>query len=308
VVSDGTTVYASASTYFSPTTLLSALSAADGHTLWGHDFGNIFSVGQPTVDGSRVYIAQCNNYMGTFMYSFAGSSTPLWSASFNAQWERYWAPVVSPNGHIYFDGGTYGGLYGLDTGSGSQLFFNGTLGQVDQWSPLLLNGMIYTFLGGDLRMHDPANGAVLSEVMINGGGASTPISDGDKIYGIASSSLYAFRPGQPTPAWTASGSFTGMPAVANGIVYAVSGGQLYGIDAATGATLWTFSGDGELSYPPVVTRGYVYVASMNVVYALKPKTLIAVWKAAPGGWLSVAGGNLYVAQPNGILSAYPLAH
>jgi outer membrane protein assembly factor BamB len=216
--------------------------------------------------------------------------------------------VVSPNGHIYFDGGTYGGLYGLDTGSGSQLFFNGTLGQVDQWSPLLLNGMIYTFLGGDLRMHDPANGAVLSEVMINGGGASTPISDGDKIYGIASSSLYAFRPGQPTPAWTASGSFTGMPAVANGIVYAVSGGQLYGIDAATGATLWTFSGDGELSYPPVVTRGYVYVASMNVVYALKPKTLIAVWKAAPGGWLSVAGGNLYVAQPNGILSAYPLAH
>jgi len=96
--------------------------------------------------------------------------------------------------------------------------------------------------------------------------------------------------------------------VANGIVYAISGGQLYAVDAATGATRWTFSGDGQLSYPPVVTRGYVYVASTSVVYAVKPTTLIAVWKATPGGWLSVAGGNLYVAQANGTLSAYPLAH
>jgi outer membrane protein assembly factor BamB len=294
VVSDGTTVYASASTYFSPTTLLSALSAADGHTLWSHDFGNIFSVGQPTLDGSRVYIAQCNNAGGTFMYSFAGSSTPLWSTSFTAQWERYWAPLVSPNGRIYFDGGTYGGLYGLDTGSGSQLFFNSTLGQIDQWSPLLLNGMIYTALGGSLNMYEPTTGTTLSTVSFDGGGAST-------------SKLYAFRPGQAMPTWTANGSFTGMPAVANGIVYAISGGQLYAIDAATGATMWTFSGDGQLSYPPVVTRGYVYVASTGVVYAVKPTTLIAVWKATPGGWLSVAGGKLYVAQPDGTLSAYALA-
>jgi hypothetical protein len=308
VVSDGTTVYASAQTYFANTTLLSAVSAADGHTFWSHDFGYVFGVGQPTVDGSRVYIAQCNHAADTFMYSFAGSSTPFWSASFGAQWERFWAPLVSSSGRIYFDGGQYGGMYGLDTSNGSQLFFNASLGQIDQWSPLLLNGMIYTFLGSELRTHDPISGAVLSETVINTGGAHTPISDGDKIYAISPPNLYAVHPGQSAPAWVSSDAFSGMPAVANGVVYAISGGQLKAVDASTGMLLWTSAGDGDLSYPPVVAGDYVYVASTNVVLAVKRSSQVAVWKATPGGWLSIAGGQLYVAQSNGTLSAYTLAH
>ena len=89
---------------------------------------------------------------------------------------------------------------------------------------------------------------------------------------------------------------------------AISDGQLRATDAGSGAFLWTFPGDGVLSYPPVVAGNYVYVASMNVAYAVKPSTQIAGWKGTPGGWLSVAGGNLYVAQPNGTLSAYTLGH
>jgi len=77
---------------------------------------------------------------------------------------------------------------------------------------------------------------------------------------------------------------------------------------AAGATLWTFSGDGQLSYPPVIASGYVYVASANVVYAVKPTTTVSPWKGTPGGWLSIAGGKLHVAQSNGALSAYPLGH
>ena len=99
-----------------------------------------------------------------------------------------------------------------------------------------------------------------------------------------------------------------MPAVANGAVYAISGGQLFAIDAGSGARLWAFPGDGQLSYPPVVAGDYVYVASTSVAYAVKISTQVAAWKATPGGWLSIAGGKLYVAQPNGTLSAYTLAH
>lgn len=312
--SDGTTVYVSARTDFAPTTLLSALSPADGHTLWSHDFGNIFAVGQATVSGSRVYIAQCNSYMGTYMYSFANSgSTIFWSTKLTQQWEHYWAPLVAPTGRIYFDGGFYGGLYGLETTGGMQTFFNSSLEQYDEWSPLLLNGMIYTFVAGKLRTHDPGSGMILSTVTVpwNWMGWSmltAPVSDGDKIYVIAPPNLYAFHPGQAMPAWTASASFTGMPAVANGVVYAISGGQLRATDANGGTMLWTFAGDNQLSYPPVVTNNHVYVASTTTAFALKPSTQVGVWKTSPGGWLSIAGGQLYVAQSNGTLSAYTLAH
>lgn len=120
--------------------------------------------------------------------------------------------------------------------------------------------------------------------------------------------LYAFRPGQATPTWIASASFTGVPAVANGVVYAISGRQLSAIDASTGAVLWTFPGDGQLGYPPAIAGDYVYVAGRRTAYALKASTQVAVWKTTPGGWLSIAGGKFYVAQPNGTLSAYTLAH
>jgi len=310
VVSDGTTVYASAQTNFANSTLLSALSASDGHSIWSYDFGYVFGVGQPTIDGSHVYIARCYNASGTSMFNFSGSSMFLWSASFAAQFERFWAPLVAPNGRIYFDGGMYGGLYGLSTSNGTQLFFNSSLESEDQWSPLLLDGMIYTFLAGKLRMHDPTSGAILSTVTVapNVVSAGTPVSDGDKIYLTAATSLHAFRPGQAAPSWTTFGSFTGMPAVANGMVYATSGGQLRAVNASTGMALWSFAGDGQLSYPPVVAGDYVYVASAGVAYAVKISTQVATWKATPGGWLSIAGGKLYIAQSSGTLSAYTLAH
>lgn len=310
-VSDGTTVYASAQTTNANTTVLSAVSATDGHALWSHDFGLVFSIGQPTIDGSRIYIAQCDGASQTYMFNFSVSGMFSWLVGFDAQWEHFWAPLVAPTGRMYFDGGTYGGLYGLDTNNGTRLFFNSSLEQEDQWSPLLLDGMVYTFLRGNLRVHDPKDGTILSTVTVStlGFGASTPVSDGDKIYAVSRPNLYAFSPGAPAPDWTAYDDFIGVPAVANGVVYAIDGGvRLHARDAGSGAFLWTFPGDDALYYPPVVAGNYVYVASPNVVFAVNLSTHVSDWKATPGGWLSIAGGKLYVAQPDGTLSAYTLGH
>jgi outer membrane protein assembly factor BamB len=137
---------------------------------------------------------------------------------------------------------------------------------------------------------------------------TAPVADGTKIYAIAPPSLYAIDPATMTVAWTASGAYSGMAAVANGVVYAVSGGKLVANDATTGATLWTFPADNALSYPPVVAGGSVYAASNANVYAVDVATGQAAWSGAPGGWLSIARGGLYVAQANGTLSAYALSH
>ncbi len=311
-MSDGTQLYVSEQNSLAPGSAhLWAMSPDDGHTIWSQEIGKGFKLGQLTVDSGRVYVADSSS-ASTYMYAFDSSmGALLWFEPFTAQSEHYWAPLVV-NGQIYFDGGTYGGLYGLDVADGHQLFFNNQLGQFDQWSPLSLGGKVYSFVGGKLRAHDPQNGSVAATATIGGTFPSysmktAPVSDGTRIYVVAPPSLYAVDPATMTVVWTATGAYSGMAAVAGGVVYAVSGGQLVANDAATGAALWTFPADAALSYPPVLAGGWVYAASNANVYAVDVTSGQATWGGGPGGWLSIANGALYVAQANGTLSAYALS-
>ena len=314
VVSDGTRVYVAENGYFDAMTRMWALDPSNGHTLWQYNFGNVSDLGQPTVDGGYVYVAQVNNTPGTYMYSFVASTgKPLWSLPINAQWDHLWAPLVTPAGYLYFDGGTYGGFYGLRASDGTQIFFNGGFAQWDSWSPTFLGGQIYTYVDGYLMTNDLLTNVVLQTVSVQVPYKGTPysmnaapVSDGQKIYLVAPPSLVAYLPGKTTPEWTAGGAYAGMPAVANGVVYALSGGQLRANDAATGSILWTFAADSKLTFPPVVAGRFVYAASSNNVYAFDTAAQQMVWSTTPGGWLSIAGGKVYVAQANGTLAAYAL--
>ena len=166
-VSDGTRVYVTENGYFDSTTQMWALDPGDGHTLWQYNFGRIFDLGQPTVDRGYVYVAQVNNTPGTYMYSFVASTgKPLWSLPITAQWEHLWAPLVTPAGYLYFDGGTYGGFYGLRASDGTQIFFNGGFAQWDSWSPMFLGGQIYTYVDGYLMVNDLLTNAVLQTVSV----------------------------------------------------------------------------------------------------------------------------------------------
>jgi len=314
VVVDGARVYATENGYFDSMTRMWALNPTDGSVAWKYDFGRVFNLGQPTVDGGHLYVAQCNSSPGTYMQSFvAATGTLFWSLPMSAQWEDYWAPLVTPQGYLYTDGGAYGGLYGMRVSDGTQLFFNGSLEQWDSWSPMFLAGQVYTFIAGKLRVHDLLTNAVLQTVTVQDPWKGTPysmkaapVSDGEKIYLVAPPSLTAYRPGATTPVWTATAAYTGMPAVANGVVYTISAGQLRANDAASGALLWTFAGDNALSFPPVIAGRFVYVSSAMNVYAFDTMAQQMAWTATPGGGLSIAGGRVYVAQANGTLAAYAL--
>jgi outer membrane protein assembly factor BamB len=310
VVSDGARVYVTERSYQDPQTTLWALSPADGSVLWSHDFGSLWQVSQPTVDNGHVYLAQVNNNPGTVMYSFvARDGSLLWSQPIADQWDEIWAPLAVGD-DVYIESGEYGGMYGFDTADGAQLFYIG-LGQYDQWNPLYLNNGIWTYVAGNLEKHDPLTGALrfmatVPWTWVDWSMHTSPISDGTKIYAIAPPNLHAFMPGQTTPVWTTSGSYSGLPAIANGVVYTISGGQMRANDAATGTTLWTFPADGVLNHPPALAGHWAFVASDDHVYAVDTNTHAGVWMGAPGGWLSIADGKLYVAQPNGTLSAWAL--
>ena len=310
-VSDGARIFVTAQSHsYGAPMPLSALDPADGHTVWTYNFGDVFAVGQPTVEGGHVFVGQSNNYNDTFMFSFGATDGTLsWQRAFNSQWEHYWAPLVV-NGRVYFDGGTYGGLYALNEADGAQLFFEDRA-QWDEWSPLFLGDHLYTFTDGSLDECDPTSGALQATAAVtwhwNGYSMNTaPISDGSLVFVVSPPNVVAFSPSLGAPVWTANDVYSSAPAVANGVVYAVSNTQLRALDAKSGALLWSYTADDVLDHPPVIAGGYVYVASENHVYALDLGTHALSWTGAPGGWLSIAGGQLLVAAPTGVLTAWTL--
>jgi len=310
-VTEGQRIYVATRGYYSSDAAVWALDPADGHVLWKYPFGRYYGVGQPTIDRGHLYVAAIQS-QDPYLYSFVASTGAVfWSFPFASQTNLFWAPLVSPANNVYFNGGTYGGFCGVRGADGTQIFFNGALAQYDSWSPTLLNGQIYTFVGSTLRVHDPFTNAVFQTIETPIAGTpysmnEAPVTDGDRLYLIGQSSLVAYRPGQAKPDWTTVAAYSGMPAVANGVVYSLSGKQLRADDAATGKVVWSFAGDSALSYPPAVAGHFVYVASDKNVYAVDASTQMQVWTASPGGWLSIAGGRLYVAQTNGTLAAYNL--
>src|SRR3954464_883683 len=133
------------------------------------------------------------------------------------------APTVA-DAEIWVNGGYYGGIYGFNQSDGSQRFFQG-LGQVDGWTPAWSAGKVYSFVGGSLIEHHPQTGVALWSLnlsAIGGGATKTPVVDNGKAYICTGTSLLAIDIAARQLAWKASGPFAYFPAVANGMVYAIS--------------------------------------------------------------------------------------
>jgi outer membrane protein assembly factor BamB len=75
------------------------------------------------------------------------------------------------------------------------------------------------------------------------------------------------------------------PAVANGVVYVGSeDGNVYALNASTGAKLWSYATGAGLYSSPAVANGVVYVGSYDYnVYALNASTGGKLWSYATSG-------------------------
>lgn len=296
--------------------LLSAIDLTNGSVVWTYDFGAPDTVGHPSVAGGTVYVQTNKGITGnpqSLLWAIdARSGALVWSAPFASQWETFWAPTVA-DGNVYVNGGQFGGLYGFSVANGSNLFFNSDFYQCDSWSPAYFGGVLYSYVLGSFTASDPTTGALLWNNSIRGNWPyaysmdAVAALDGHRAYLVAPPQLAALDLVTEDFDWVTSASFTGTPAIADGVVYATSGGALVASDAATGTPLFTFAGDGQLSYPPIVAAGVVYVSSANNTFALSTATQAQVWTVGLGGWLSVAAGTLMVASPNGVLHGFALS-
>ena len=89
-------------------------------------------------------------------------------------------------------------------------------------------------------------------------------------------------------------------AVANGVAYSGSDdGNLYALNASTGAKLWSFATGGDVDSSPAVVNGVVYFGSRDDnVYAVNASTGAKLWSFATGSAMdsspAVVNGVVYI--------------
>ena len=304
-------VYVTPITYFSASNLI-ALNAASGQPVWQQGFPSVFSINPPTFDNGRLYVQVGQGLGGgsPLLWSFnATNGSVLWSSSFGAQWERYFAPTVVSNG-IWVDGGYYGGLYGFNT-NGSEMFFYNGLQQYDEWTPTYYQGTIYTWVAGEFRAHDPTTGNVLWMANFNWNWAGWSMNtasaiDGGRAFVEQPPNLIAIDLTRHTNAWISSNNVVGSPAVANGIVYVISGDGVQSLSAQNGQPLGFYeaTNDTGLAWQPIVTDDTLFVSSSSATYVFDLSSRSLLQTIPYGGPLSIANGRLYLAGQDGWLRTY----
>ena len=280
-----------------------ALDEETGEERWSYAFGDVHLISMPAFAYGRVYVQTNNHTPGSYVWAFdAETGSVEWKSSFPAQWELGNAPTVA-EGKVFVNGGYYGGMLAYDAFAGTPLW-SLELPQVFDWSPTYADGMVYVGW--------PESGfyAVDSET------GETEYTFGELVYwgvwprtaAFRDSVLYTVNPlaaidlRDQSVRWSKAGDDT--PAIAYGKVFVITNGTLAVYDEATGRTLWTFRGDGQLIRAPVVANGYVFVSSDENTYALDIDEEASVWTYPEGGPLAIASGRLYLAGRTGAIYAF----
>jgi outer membrane protein assembly factor BamB len=284
-------------------TYLAAYDVTTGQQAWRHAFAIANSINPPTYDSGRVYTQRGNHSTDTQLWSIdAASGNTVWSASHQAQWEDYMAPTVADAG-IFVNGGYFGGMYGFNQSDGTQRFFV-TKPQVDGWTPTYYSGKVYANVSGTFVQHNPLTGAVEWSLSIPGT-SPVPAITGGRAFVSGSLALAAIDLATHAKLWQVNGSFGVVPAVANGIVYAMTGMQVKAYNATTGALVQTYSADTTLtSQQPIVTDDGLLVSSSSATYLFDLNTGTLLQKINIGGALSLANGVLYIADGTGTLHTF----
>lgn len=316
-VGDGL-VFASARPSAGP--VLVALDERTGEPRWQRVFPAAYSLNPPTHDQGVVYVQRGNHASDSQLFALsADNGSTRWQSPFAAQWESYLAPLVLDEG-VFVNGGSYGGLYGYQRGSGAQRFFR-SLSQMDQWTPAASPaGELFTFVGGSFTRHDPATGATDWTLNLGWGGYGysmrrTVAVEGRRAFLVNDSpspaysdeDLVAIDLDTRAELWSVNGEFTGTPAVAQGVVYALSAHQIQARSAATGRLLGVYTtAQGEvLAGQPVVTEDLVVASSAQRTYLFSRHDRVLLQTLNDGGAVAVADDQILVANPaSGVLSAY----
>ena len=289
---------------------LSCLDARDGESLWSvsdycqyqptYAYGNIYlQVGRHSSSTPKAYLKAYTADQGESVFT-----SPI-----SQQWYTWWSPVVYDGG-VYIGGGYYGGSYGYNAFSGDRIWFAG-LAQYDDWTPAVKGNLVFAYVGGLLSAIDREYGTVaftISDPGFDWHGWSMNlapvIGDLDNILIITNGRLKSFDLYNKVIGWEIAGSFTGMPSVAEGVVYAVNNGVLEARNEATGEFIWSWTPpEASLKSPMIVTKTHVIACTSANTYTIEILSRDSDWSYPASGSLSLGNDTLYIAGGNGVLTA-----
>lgn len=295
----GGRIYVSRGYYFSALDLR-ALSASDGTQLWQRPFASGHTLTAPTLVDGTLYLQRGNHASDTQLWAIdAADGSVRWSAPFGAQWEDYLAPCVADGG-VFINGGSYGGMYGFTAATGAQRFF-APLAQYDEWTPVHADGRLYSWVAGGFREHDPQTGAVLRQCTVpwrwNGWSMQTAAAiAGGKAVLRSTSGLYAIDLASFTVAWSSPvTSYVGTPAIADGLVYALTTTGLEVRTLAEGVLVQQRTDLAGIDGQPVVADDVVVVSSSALTLILRRDDLGTAAQLPYGGSVSLGEDRLVIA-------------
>jgi outer membrane protein assembly factor BamB len=282
---------------------LLALKEQDGSRAWVHDFGALrYATTNPPGFAAGKVVISAGSQESTAMFAFdAANGNQLFSTPMASQWEHYLAPVVY-GGSIYSEGGSYGGMYAFDAGTGARKWFT-SLSQVDGWTPAVDASYAYVYLGNQLQVLDRQTGASVSKMPGTESGwpyGLTPMLGAQGSVVVAGSATLAAFDTAKGLRWEVPGTYHPGPAYADKLIY-VFRNQSLALEArneADGALVWSWTppqGAETSSNNILVTNNLVFLSTDKATYAIDRTTHAPVWSYPFAGKLAMsANGVLYI--------------
>lgn len=309
-------VFATPIIYFNETQI-SAVDLMTGTLVWKKIWPvSARSLNGPAYHSGTVYVQRGNHSSDSQLWALSAMDGSVkWSSPFSAQWGEYLPPTVTDDA-VYINGGSYGGMYGYDRTTGSQLFFNSSLEQYDMWTPAVYNNQVYSYVAHLLRQHHPTTGVVnwtagawgdwygsaMYRTAALASGAAFVVN-----YRSPSNELVCIDLATHTVRWQVASGFIGTPSVADGRVYAFeSGGSVKALDINNGNLLQTYiTGVGSSGlYQPIVTNDALIASSSTTTAVHQLTTGTKLQTLSTGGIPSLSNGYLLLAGTDGILRCY----
>ena len=257
---------------------LYALNRSNGKTLWQRAIAGTYTWSNATLDGDQLFVVNSNGVVSAID---ASTGAENWNIALPLEYS-FSSPPTAYNGMVFVDGAGEGvTLYGINESSGDLVWSNITEGGSGS-SPAVSGDHVFVTFPCEYFGYSTQSGHLDwdDEEGCDGGGGTTPAYfDG---------SLYVRDPGTgnfildaQTGAQTGTFSAKFAPSFVklDKKTYVIANnGPLVCFDPTSGATLWTFSGDGKLSTAPILVGRYAIEGSLSGnLYVLKAATGEVVW-------------------------------
>jgi len=322
-VGSGDRVFVSTGTYYGPNETVRALDTHNGRILWTYSFNPAVRINPPTYHAGSVYVQRTRSDSDSQIFSIdATTGQTNWVTQFSSQAADYFAPIVVDD-TIFTETGYYSGLTAYDVATGVQKYFVRTLGSYSchNWTPSYYDDKLYTWVNGYFAEHDPQNGRTNWTLVLGNQSEflysmerSVAIADG-RAYFTSTTNLFAVDLAQRQTAWSVRGRFTDTPAVANGIVYAISN-EVVTAWTTNGAYVGAYRGTNftsALSGQMIVTDDVLIVSGTYGVYVFNLADFSVQQHITSFSTncycyylssISLANNILYISSGNSNLTAY----